>query len=107
MILMIMMVDVRKPHVEGWHAGYCERRFAFPAHVVKVQESWKQTYSRMDNAYSICFRFGVLCLCFMYFFPWKLFGAKSSILYSMFSGNLIINIIIQTQTDFDSIDISI
>ena len=66
MILMIMMVDVRKPHVEGWHAGYCERRFAFPAHVVKVQESWKQTYFRMDNAYSICFRFGVLC--FMYFF---------------------------------------
>jgi hypothetical protein len=30
-----------------------------------------------------------------------LFGAKSSILYSMFSGNLII----QTQTDFESIDL--
>ena len=46
----------------------------------------------------------VSCVSCMFFPGRCLFGAKSSILYSMFSGNLII---IQTQTDFESIDISI
>ena len=70
-----------------WQETMCGSK----THAVKVHESWEQTYSRMDNAYSVCFRFSVL-----YFMNFQITltlgdvgifisGHKSSILSSMFS----------------------